>query len=132
MKALSGLILANDIGSPPSNTWRYRQSCQPGAFGVAGEAGGISVESRSFDLEEVFTRFIKHAIILACGLVPICLIGYILFFADQKLIFKNFLVHEIIILMAVTWSGFITYIFYLCYAKTRETFLRYMALAFLG
>jgi len=81
--------------------------------------------------DKLYTLF-RGAALLACIFLPLAPIGYVDNFVDSKLIFKNFTIHEIAIGFATLWSASISYVSYQCYAIRRETFLRYMTLAFFG
>ena len=70
--------------------------------------------------------------VLSSGLIPVALIAYLSVYIDPSLVFKDFLFHEIVIGIAVLWSGSIAYVSYQCYLSKNEVFLRYMALGFIG
>lgn len=68
---------------------------------------------------------------LVC-LAPTFAIVYLYFFQVSALDFENHGFHEIAIGISLLQSGFITYVTYRCYLDTKELFLRWLTLGFLG
>lgn len=71
-------------------------------------------------------------ILLLMGLIPAFAITYLYFFQDPALPFEHHGFHEIAIGISLLQSGFIAYVTYLCYLHTKEPFLRWLTLGFLG
>ena len=71
-------------------------------------------------------------ILLLLGLVPAFAITYLYFFQAPSLRFEHHGFHEIAIGISLLQSGFIAYVTYRCYLQTREQFLRWLTLGFLG
>ena len=71
-------------------------------------------------------------ILMLVGLVPAFAITYLYFFQDPALRFEHHGFHEIAIGISLLQSGFIAYVTYLCYLHTKELFLRWLTLGFLG
>ena len=71
-------------------------------------------------------------ILLLVGLVPAFAITYLYFFQDPALRFEHHGFHEIAIGISLLQSGFIAYVTYLCFLHTKELFLRWLTLGFLG
>lgn len=71
-------------------------------------------------------------ILMLVGLVPAFAITYLYFFQDPALRFEHHGFHEIAIGISLLQSGFIAYVTYRCYLRTKELFLRWLTLGFLG
>ena len=71
-------------------------------------------------------------ILMLAGLVPAFAITYLYFFQNPALRFEHHGFHEIAIGISLLQSGFIAYVTYRCYLHTKELFLRWLTLGFLG
>lgn len=71
-------------------------------------------------------------ILLLLGLVPAFAITYLYLFQDPALRLEHHGFHEIAIGISLLQSGFIAYVTYRCYLQTKEPFLRWLTLGFLG
>lgn len=65
-------------------------------------------------------------------LSPAFAITYLYIFQVPELYFENYIVHEVVISISLLQSGFITYVTYQCYINSKELFLRWLTLGFLG
>lgn len=68
----------------------------------------------------------------ALGLVPAAVVAYLYFFQHPALWFEHHGIHELAIALALLQSGFIAYVTYCCYLRSKEPFLLWLTLAFLG
>lgn len=87
-------------------------------------------QPRSF--VRTLTKGYAGMILLLLGLVPTFAITYLYFFQDPALRFEHHGFHEIAIGISLLQSGFIAYVTYRCYLHTKELFLRWLTLGFLG
>lgn len=71
-------------------------------------------------------------ILTLLGLVPTFAIAYLYFFQDSALRMELHGFHEIAIGISILQSGFIAYVTYRCYLHSREPFLRWLTLGFVG
>ncbi len=71
-------------------------------------------------------------ILMSVCIAPTIAIAYLYFFQVSALGFENHGFHEIAIGVSLLQSGFITYVTYRCYLRTKELFLRWLTLGFLG
>jgi len=78
------------------------------------------------------TKSYAVLILILLALVPVFAIAYLHFFQDPALRFEHHGLHEIAIGISLLQSGFIAYVTYRCYLGTRESFLRWLTLGFLG
>lgn len=69
---------------------------------------------------------------MLAALTPTFAISYLYFLQDDTLRFESFSFHEVAITVATVQGGFIAYVTYRCYLQTKETFLRWLTLGFLG
>lgn len=78
------------------------------------------------------TKGYAVSILMLMGLIPTATIAYLYFFQDPTLRFEHHGFHESAIGISLLQSGFITYVTYHCYLHSRELFLRWLTLGFLG
>jgi len=71
-------------------------------------------------------------ILLIVGFVPASVIAYLYLFQDSTLRFEHHGFHEFAIAVALLQSGFIAYVTYRCYLRTKEPFLCWLTLGFLA
>ncbi|WEN15672.1 GGDEF domain-containing protein [Rhodanobacter sp. AS-Z3] len=71
-------------------------------------------------------------ILVFVGLLPSLAIAYLYFFQIPPLRFEDHGAHEIAIGISLLQSGFIAYVTYRCYLRTKESFLQWLTLGFLG
>ena len=78
------------------------------------------------------TKGYAALLLMLVGLVPAFAIIYLQIFQTPPLRFEHHGLHEIAIGISLLQSGFIAYVTYRCYLHTKEVFLRWLTLGFLG
>jgi len=91
-----------------------------------------ATDAADFNLVVTLAKTYGNLILLLLGLAPSVIIVYLYFFQANHHYFEHHLVHELAISISILQSAFITYVTYRCFGKTREEFLLYLTLAFLG
>lgn len=81
---------------------------------------------------QTLTKGYAVLILILLGLAPTFAIMYLHFFQDPALRFEHHGSHEIAIGISLLQSGFIAYVTYRCYCQSKELFLRWLTLGFLG
>jgi two-component system cell cycle response regulator len=91
--------------------------------------------SNSSDHPEVLRTLTKGYAVLIfifVALLPTLAIAYLSFFQIPALRFEDHRVHAIALGVSLLQSGFIAYVTYRCYLRTRESFLQWLTLGFVG
>lgn len=71
-------------------------------------------------------------ILILVALAPSIAIIYLYLFQVPELYFEHHSVHEMAIAISLLQSGFIAYVTYRCYLHSKELFLRWLTLGFMG
>ncbi len=80
----------------------------------------------------LLTKSYAVLILMFVSLAPTLAITYLYFFQIPSLRFANHAFHEVAIGISLLQSGFIAYVTYRCYLHTKDLFLRWLTLGFLG
>ncbi|WP_194755959.1 sensor domain-containing diguanylate cyclase [Aliidiomarina indica] len=91
--------------------------------------------SRSPESERLVRSLSKgYAVILLVTLavVPLFAIAYVHFFQNPTLLFESHAFHEFAIAVSLLQGALIAYVTYFCYQRTKELFLCWLTLGFLG
>ena len=86
-----------------------------------------------------YARFIRAIskgyaafLLFALAMIPAFSIAYLVIFQNPELLFEHHGVHELAISISLLQGAFIAYVTYQCYLRTKEPFLCWLTLAFLG
>lgn len=79
-----------------------------------------------------FVRLYKWSLQALFGFIPALAIVYVWLFSDPTTRLESHAIHEVAIAIAIATSSFIAYITWRCYQHSREPFLRWLTLGFLG
>jgi len=77
-------------------------------------------------------RLYKWLLQALFGFIPALAIAYVWLFSDPAMRLESHAIHEAAIAIAILTSSFIAYITWRCYQHSREPFLRWLTLGFLG